>query len=82
MFSFMNNTADADLRDEAPCSASSAGTKGRRAKLEDGIAEVEAASRIPRRRCRPPPTNGQASSRCHSSGNRSRPHLKSKAVSR
>lgn len=43
MFAFLNNTADADLRDEAPLLSFYTGDqKARRQKLEAGIAELEA----------------------------------------
>ncbi len=48
MFAFLNNTADADLRDEAPLlSFYTDDQKARRQKLEKDIAEVEARFRKP-----------------------------------
>ena len=48
MFAFLNNTADADLRDEAPLlSFLTEVQKARRRQLEAGIAEVEAKFKSP-----------------------------------
>jgi hypothetical protein len=48
MYAFLNNTADADLRDEAPLlSVFTEEQKAQRQKLEAGIAEVEARFKSP-----------------------------------